>query len=120
MQYVFGIVCLIYIILFFMSNSMSGKNPFDKMATYLVQITKKAFGTGYGQYEKGLSDMLQRLYPMDNPEILFQNFQIQKWKKLLLIFFVGTVVSFCISFGSPKEYTLYLICILLAKFAQYL
>lgn len=106
MQYVFGIVCLIYIILFFMSNSMSGKTPFDKMATYLVQITRKAFGTGYGQYKKGLSDTLQRLYPMENPEILFQNFQVEKWKKLLFIFFVGTVFAFIISFGSSKEYTL--------------
>ena len=106
MQYVFGVVFLLYVILFFMSYSMSGKTPLDRMAAYLVQILQKVIPFEHSHDKDGLSQTLQRLYPMEKPDILLQNYRIKKWKKLLVILFIGTLFAFCISIVSPNKDTL--------------
>lgn len=100
MQYVFGIVCLLYSFIFIVSHRFPQKTPMERMAKYLIQFLEKYFPKYYSQNKKKLSDSLQRLYPNERPEKAFERYQLSKYKKLMLLFFIGSLLLFFMSLNT--------------------
>lgn len=100
MIYVYILILVFYILLFFLSRKEECKNPFYKMASYILrkqqQLLHKASGRKYN-WRKDLSrrqleDKLRTLQPSVPIPVQVTKYYLSQYYTILMVLFVGAII----------------------------
>ena len=100
MIYIYIALLGIYVLLFFLSRKEEGRNPFHKMALYILQkkqrLSHNATGRGH-DWKKDISrrqleDKLKTLQPAVSVQVQVKEYYLSQYSTMLTILFAGVLV----------------------------
>ncbi len=113
MVYIYIVLLVIYILLFFLSRKEEGRNPFRRMAFFLIRKRQEIFGKkaekGGGKnwkqelYRKQLGNKLKTLHPSAAVQEQVREYYAGQYSVALTVAFAGVLLCLLLWFGARES-----------------